>query len=92
MFWEVHCWPHRGEVLVINKPLHHDMPELTWLWVGAAGQRRSDATVRTATALAAAVGFDIPGAICVEHDRHGTMLAAPAGLGLPVAVLRRAAA
>jgi hypothetical protein len=40
--------------------------------------------------LAAAVAFDVPGAMCVQHDRHGTMLASPAGLGLPVMVLRRA--
>jgi hypothetical protein len=88
-FWEVHCWPHRGLVLVIDKPLHRDVPELTWLTLEVDNQRRSDATVRTATALAAAVAFDVPEALCVQHDRHGTMLASPAGLGLPVLVLRR---
>ncbi len=88
-FWEVHCWPHRGEILVVDKAAHRDVPELTWLAVSASGGRRAEATVRTATALAAAVAFDVAGAVCVQHDRHGNMLASPAGLGLPVTVLRR---
>lgn len=89
VFFEVHYWPHRGRVLLINKLSHRDMPVLTWLDVVCEGVVREDATVAIAAALAASAAFEVPEAVMVVHDRHGNMLSTPAGLGLPVTVLRR---
>jgi hypothetical protein len=90
-FYEIHQWPHDGRILIVDKRAHHDRPALTHLQVtGSAGAGRADATVAVAHALGAAAMFDLPGARVVTHDRHGTMLATPGGLGLPVTVLRRA--
>lgn len=92
LFYEVHHWPHRGEVLVVHKEAHRTLPTLTWLTVAhTAVVERHDATVAVACGLAAAMAFDVPGACVVLHDRHGNMLSTPAGLGLPVTALRRAA-
>lgn len=87
-FYEVHHWPHLGEVLVIDKQPWRDRPVLTWLNVRTAGERRADGTVAIAHALAAAVAFDVE-ATCVLHDRFGSMFSTPAGLGLPVTALKR---
>ena len=90
-FYEVHHWPHLGHILVINKEAHRQLPVLTWLEVThTAVVERHDATVAIAAHLAAAVAFDVAEAALVLHDRHGNMLASPAGLGLPVTALRRA--
>lgn len=88
-YYEVHHWPHHGTVLVIDKQAQRELPILTWLQVQAAGLLRADATTQVAYALAAAVAFDVDSAVCVLHDRHGSMLSSPAGLGIPVTVLRR---
>lgn len=92
VFYEVHHWPHLGRVLIVDKQAHRPRPILTWLLVdGVDGAGRSDACVAVAHHLAASVAFDVDGACVVLHDRHGNMLATPAGLGLPVTALRRAA-
>lgn len=90
VFFEVHHWPHTGRVLVLNKVAHRDRPVITWLEVTCDGAPREDATVVIASALAASAAFDVPDAVMVVHDRHGNMLSTPAGLALPVTVLRRA--
>lgn len=90
-FYEVHCWPHRGRVLLINQEPWRDEPILTWVRIGAATGGRTDATVIVAHALAAAASFQVEEPLLVVHDARGNMLASPAGLGFPVTRLRHVA-
>lgn len=91
VFFEVHFWPHEGRVLVVDKQAHRAAPALTFIELTGSSEALHDATAATAYRLAGAVAFDVPGACAVLHDRHGNMLATPAGLALPVTALRRAA-
>lgn len=91
VFFEVHVWPHRGQVLTVNKVAHRERPILTWLQVSAcSGVPVEDAAVVVAAGLAAAGACEFPDALLVQHDARGNVLASPAGLGVPVTVLRRA--